>query len=458
MTRASQPPSGSDQPAVLNGWKEIAAYFRKGVRTVQRWEVEMDLPVHRLAGPKGEVVYAVPAELDEWRRTQERGVSGSAFEPDDDGASPDEVAPPAGPAARRRWLRAGSVVLGVVSLAGLAWTGLAWVSRRPHPTDVRVAHDTATAVGADGATLWTAKLPYPVPPDNPTDPVATVGTRHRHLVADIDGDGGPEVLVAAMDEGLTRGDLICLDARGRTRWTRRPDRAVTFGHGRMTAPWLPYFFSVLGQGSSAALWVSWVNRPEFGAFVERLDPATGQPTAVYWSAGYVTHLISGIFDGRPALFLGAANNEHRGASLAVYDLDVREGAAPASNPRYACSDCPGSRPRAFLVFPKTTLARELVAQAGTLSIEEIIQDAAGQVKVVVDHSLRVAGQIAAVMYRFDARLHPLGAETLPNFQSVRRQLEREGRLAPASNADDERELFPVLSWAGERFAEVRPDR
>ncbi len=30
----------------LNGWKEIAAHFGKGVRTVQRWEKALGLPVH----------------------------------------------------------------------------------------------------------------------------------------------------------------------------------------------------------------------------------------------------------------------------------------------------------------------------------------------------------------------------------------------------------------------------
>jgi len=36
------------QPAVLTSWKEIAAYFGIGVRTVQRWERQFGLPVERL--------------------------------------------------------------------------------------------------------------------------------------------------------------------------------------------------------------------------------------------------------------------------------------------------------------------------------------------------------------------------------------------------------------------------
>jgi hypothetical protein len=50
----------------LDSWKEIAAYLKRGARTVQRWEREEGLPVHRLAHEKQGSVYAYSAELDAW--------------------------------------------------------------------------------------------------------------------------------------------------------------------------------------------------------------------------------------------------------------------------------------------------------------------------------------------------------------------------------------------------------
>jgi len=41
---------GSREPQVLTSWKEIAAYLGKGVRTVQRWERDLGLPILRPAG------------------------------------------------------------------------------------------------------------------------------------------------------------------------------------------------------------------------------------------------------------------------------------------------------------------------------------------------------------------------------------------------------------------------
>jgi hypothetical protein len=48
----------------LSGWKEIATHLHQGVRTVQRWEKQLGLPVHRIksSGP----VVAFAEELDAW--------------------------------------------------------------------------------------------------------------------------------------------------------------------------------------------------------------------------------------------------------------------------------------------------------------------------------------------------------------------------------------------------------
>jgi hypothetical protein len=54
---------------VLTSWKEIACYLGKGVRTVQRWEAELGLPVRRPRNDR-HIVLAFPAELDAWARPE----------------------------------------------------------------------------------------------------------------------------------------------------------------------------------------------------------------------------------------------------------------------------------------------------------------------------------------------------------------------------------------------------
>ena len=50
----------------LESWKEIASYLKRDVRTVQRWEKQSGLPIHRLRLDKSGTVYAYKSELDVW--------------------------------------------------------------------------------------------------------------------------------------------------------------------------------------------------------------------------------------------------------------------------------------------------------------------------------------------------------------------------------------------------------
>jgi hypothetical protein len=58
-------------PTVLTCWKDIARYLGKGVRTVQRWEQELGLPVRRPNGAhhKSAVIVHVN-DLDAWMEAQ----------------------------------------------------------------------------------------------------------------------------------------------------------------------------------------------------------------------------------------------------------------------------------------------------------------------------------------------------------------------------------------------------
>lgn len=59
-------PRKSEPPPFLSGWKEIANHLGKGVRTVQRYERQLGLPVRRPAGKPSGSVIATRTELDGW--------------------------------------------------------------------------------------------------------------------------------------------------------------------------------------------------------------------------------------------------------------------------------------------------------------------------------------------------------------------------------------------------------
>ena len=51
---------------VLHSWKEIAVYMGRGVRTIQRYEARLGLPVRRPSGAPRSAVLAFSSEIDQW--------------------------------------------------------------------------------------------------------------------------------------------------------------------------------------------------------------------------------------------------------------------------------------------------------------------------------------------------------------------------------------------------------
>ena len=141
----------------LESWKEVAAYLKRDVTTVQRWEKREGMPVHRHVHDKLGSVYAFRSELDAWARSRHPDPA--------DGASqdPSQVATPAPPGqvrlGRRAGLAAGLSIVGVACLiSGLTWfhayTDYFWRNpiaegRFQHLTDFD-GTDQAAAISRDG--------------------------------------------------------------------------------------------------------------------------------------------------------------------------------------------------------------------------------------------------------------------------------------------------------------------
>jgi hypothetical protein len=117
------------RPSTLNGWKDIAAYLGKSVRSVQRWEATLGLPIHRIHTSDGHIVYADRDEIDRWRSA--RDTPRSATVP----VEADRLTP-----ARRRTPPRLSVTAGVCATlaatmlafaAGACWQGTQQLAATP---------------------------------------------------------------------------------------------------------------------------------------------------------------------------------------------------------------------------------------------------------------------------------------------------------------------------------------
>ena len=64
----------------LDSWKEIAAYLRRDIRSVQRWEKE-GLPVRRLLHKQSATIYAYRSEIDDWLESRSSGLEKNGLRP-----------------------------------------------------------------------------------------------------------------------------------------------------------------------------------------------------------------------------------------------------------------------------------------------------------------------------------------------------------------------------------------
>ena len=119
----------------LDSWKEIAAYLKRSVRTVTRWEREEGLPIHRHLHSKSGSVYASKAELDEWWTNRGEQIDGRSSETESSRTA----------RGRRAWL----VITAAVAL--LALSGIVWlVGARRSPPPVSRLVPLTTYPGIEG--------------------------------------------------------------------------------------------------------------------------------------------------------------------------------------------------------------------------------------------------------------------------------------------------------------------
>ena len=176
----------------LDSWKEIAAYFNRDAKTVQRWEKREGMPVHRHQHDRTGSVYAFRADLDAWassrqlRAAQENAYNAGSL--DAAPAQPQLVIP----APQTRWRL---LLLLVTAGTVLAIGASLWLQRTEYFWRNPIAEARfQTITDLDGVEQ------------------AAAVSRDGHFVAFLsDRDGQVDVFVTQVGSGqfhnLTRGSL-----------------------------------------------------------------------------------------------------------------------------------------------------------------------------------------------------------------------------------------------------------
>ena len=222
----------------LDSWKEVAAYLKRDVTTVQRWEKREGMPVHRHLHDRMGSIYASRAEIDAWTRSRTSALFDSA-----NGAvsllsttvgvdAEPTVTPNSG--VRLRW----KLLVSLAALAALALGTTIWLRETEYSWKSLIA----------GARFQT------ITDFDGVSEAATV-SRDGHLVAFLSGrDGTMDVWVTQVGSGeyhnLTHGSVAGLgnpsirtlafspDASLVSFWVRRPGGAGGENIGTWAVPTL----------------------------------------------------------------------------------------------------------------------------------------------------------------------------------------------------------------------------
>jgi hypothetical protein len=464
-------PLSEPQRRTLNGWKEIAAHLGKGVRTAQRWEKDLGLPVQRIGTGRAEIVTAYAEEIDEWRRqvASRKSASGEVADGADDGSDAD------GAARELRgggWLRLpGTPALAAV-LAGAAvlvfaaaWMlgphghggngaeiagGAAAASDSPTPASWKITSNSLRVYDAEDRLLWEHRFPKMVSTAAYEEwPIA----RRHAVIEDLDGDGTLEVVFPLVSVKAAYHALYCFNSDGSIRFVSRPENTLQFGEYLVEPPLVPMQPVVTRtRDGEASIWAPHAHA-FFPSLLQKLSPQ-GDVLAEYWSNGHITALTAIERDGRQLMLVGAANNETGGASLAVLDYDNPSGSAPAANRKYVCQECPAGVPETFLIFPRLDISAKAESHAG---ISGFVPAASGRTLVLVHHGAATVGEArraATTIYTLDADHRIVAAEVVANYKVLHNELHRAGFLDRPFGPEVEAMLFPVLRWNGSGYTAI----
>ena len=357
----------------LDSWKAIAAYLKRDVTTVQRWERREGMPVHRHLHDKQGSVYAFCSELDAWSKGRRTATAQNEESPSEQAAqtatAPHPPASQERPLTGRRWwlpIGFGGILL-VTALAAywlaaerdLFWRDPLAEAKVTQLTDLSGTAQAA-AISRDGKLVA-----FLSEGDGHTDAwVIKVGSsQYRNLTQGrvpelinplirtlgFSPDGSLVTIWSRKSDGSRPGDIniLAVPVEGGALRGYLPDAAelAWSSDGRRlvyhtTAPGDPLFVKDLGQSSAHQIYVApagvhchfpvWSTDDEFIYFVRGVPPADWDVWRIRASGegleritshdSLVSHPV--LLDRRTLLYL-ASDSQRAGPWLFAIDVERR---------------------------------------------------------------------------------------------------------------------------------------
>jgi hypothetical protein len=352
--------NGTTSSDTLHGWKDIANYLGRSTRAVQRWEGELNLPVHRIQGANGPTVYAHRAELDDWKKS--RDLPKPTFDEVPE-ATADENLPATTNSPSER-TQAGKPTWRLLALTAiLTLTAGVWIGQRlrlPEPTTGPIAHldfvgRSVVALDSQSRVVWSH------------DFGRQVSRADDHLGSELGDNGVPAtnndtivVGVRLTSPGGAQTDsdiLVGFSRSGIEKWRVTPNFKLACGKDNFAGPW-SISSIVFGQGSdSPKVYAAFRNHTWWPSILLEIDEA-GNQRVIYVQAGWIRSLAEWKSPAGHFLAVGGVYNEFEHPSTTLIDLNGPPAMSPHSDPRFNCTDLPAGQPVAAYLWPTLDVRAE----------------------------------------------------------------------------------------------------
>lgn len=397
----------------LTSWKEIGSHLGRDVRTVMRWEKERGLPVHRVPGATGRVIFADPDELDAWVRGDIRAPPPN--EPESVApALTESTAPIPAPPARaisRRLAIAAAVVI-VLGLA--AW----WAGGRRSAADlaIRITDQGIVATAPDGAERWRhefdrgeATIPIDLKHEQPGEPFGRdIVTGTAYATRKTDG----VVLGGRLQRFAGNGQLLSTFAFDDVLQFDRP-----YG-----APWVLTDFRVERASGSPRVVVAAHHAEWWPSAVTILD-AQWKRRGTFVHAGWVER-VQWLTSDR--IVIAGFSNAQDAGMVALLDANALDGQSPAPHGSpFACGNCAHKGPLRYVVMPRSEVN---TANGSPFNRVVLLVKEGALLARTIEAPPTVNAGAADVLYELTPSLDLVRASYSDRYWEMHRELEAAGKI------------------------------
>jgi hypothetical protein len=434
------PEETMNEKGVLQGWKQIAQYFDKDIRTIQDWEKKYNLPIRRDSPGQKPRVYALVQELKLWRKSNKVGeLNGAKQKKQEEKTTQSEQSSP--PMPKRKGFKTyfliglHSVILTaaglIIGLNVLTRTG----ENKNHPMDFNIEDSHLIILDGKGRELWR----YDTGLDN-LWPASRYRKRFQFkwyeksnglpliIIQDLNADGANEVLfstAAKNDQG--GGTLIFFNSNGEEKWSFYGGRELKFGETPSSGD--TRIFGILvcnldNKGTPEIILIGYLN-PYFPCYLDILD-INGNILGEFWNSGHILDIIFCDFhgDNRKEIVVAGVNNEYREAFLAVFDSSNVWGASPQQVDRYTCRELGPSTAKYYIRFPRTDL-----------DLQKAHLEYCWEVRLLKNGHFQARMQKSDLYYELNSKFEVVRVGASNQFQFMHRTAVSEGKITSTFNEE-----------------------